>query len=449
MSLFELATGGDILKFGIIADDITGSNDTGVQFARSGLRTSVLMSEQNDFQSEVDVLVIDTDSRGLSKEDAYQRLQKASEYLKKRNPNVVYKKIDSTLRGNIGIELEAVLECFTPDFIIVAPGYPKNDRTVENGRLFIKGKPLHESEFAHDPKNPIKDSYIPDILKEGTNRRIEVITSEDIHKGIGYIHEKMKQYYEQKVAYLVFDSQNEYELQKIVKYVNASKYQVVWSGSAGLANYLTENPNSYNQTNNLVLSETTKPILIVVGSVNKNSRIQLNNVLDDQEVVGIKLHSHLVVSDEATLEAEKTRVLVEVGKAVKQNANMVLYSTGNKEEILQAVLIGEGFGLSPQMVSEKISEVLGELTAEIISRHGIERLFLTGGDTAKKVCDSMGIVEFELIEEIEIGIPVGKLVHDKEILAITKAGGFGSENSIIDSLKFLKGENVKCAQLLE
>lgn len=259
----------------------------------------------------------------------------------------------------------------------------------------------------------------------------------------------MKQCYEQKVAYLVFDSQNEYELQKIVKFVNASKYQVVWSGSAGLANYLTESPNSYNQTNNLALSETTKPILIVVGSVNKNSRIQLNNVLADQEVVGIKLYSHLVVSDEATLEAEKTRVLVEVEQAVKQNANMVLYSTGNKEEILQAVLIGEGFGLSPQMVSEKISEVLGELTAEIISRHGIERLFLTGGDTAKKVCDSMGIVEFELLEEIEIGIPVGKLVHDKEILAITKAGGFGSEYSIIDSLKFLKGENIKCAQLLE
>lgn len=441
-------TGGEIVRVGIIADDLTGANDTGVQFARKGLHTSVLMSENDAIQSDLDVLVIDTDSRDLAPNDAYIRVKSACEFIKKLNPEIIYKKLDSTMRGNIATELDAVFDTFKPDFVIIAPGYPKNNRIVENGVIYIHEKPLHETEFAYDPKSPITDSHIVEILKKETKHKIEIISKDDIELGADFIVQKLAVYHKNETPYLVFDSVSEDDLAKIVNVVQATDYQVVWSGSAGLANYVLNDDIARSNEVNKALPKSDHPVLMVIGSVNKNSRTQLEIVLSEAGVKGVMLHSHQVIGDQTSSEKEIARVIHEVEKAIKNKEHIVLYSSGNQEEIKLANKMGESLSLTPKMVSEKISEVLGELTAKILKDYEIERLFLTGGDTAKKVCAAMGIVELKLMEEVEIGIPIGTLVHEREIVTITKAGGFGSEQSLIKSLEILKGDTIKCAQSL-
>jgi uncharacterized protein YgbK (DUF1537 family) len=351
------------------------------------------------------------------------------------------------MRGNIASELEAVYDSLSPDFIIVAPGYPKNNRKIENGIISIHGKPLHETEFANDPISPIAESNVVEILKQRSQNKVGLITSCDLERGITFISEKMKAFQETGISHLVFDSTTEEELQKIVQYVSSLNYKVVWCGSAGLANYLIDGRDSYTVAKEN-LPKSDRPVLMVIGSVNKNSRIQLEHVLADEKAMGIMLHSHLVLGDQETVQEEISRVLHEVDEAVNQNAHIVLYSAGNPEEVELARKIGESNGLSPKMVSERISEVLGNVTAEIIKKHEVDRLFLTGGDTAKKVCNSLGIGEFKLMDEVETGIPIGTLVYKKGIITITKAGGFGSEHSLVQSLNILRGDNVTCAQSL-
>ena len=64
-------------KLLIIADDITGALDTGVQFAQIGASVKVFVYERGNssyFEQEVDVLVFDTETRHEKRDEAYKIL---------------------------------------------------------------------------------------------------------------------------------------------------------------------------------------------------------------------------------------------------------------------------------------------------------------------------------------------------------------------------------------
>ncbi|WP_031500367.1 four-carbon acid sugar kinase family protein [Bryobacter aggregatus] len=139
-----------------IADDLTGALETGAKFAARGISAEV--STDPRAKRSRDLLVIDTESRHLSPTDAAARVRAA---LKGRtSPRLFFKKTDSTLRGNIAAELEALAG--TP--LIYAPAYPALGRTVRNGQLLVDGVPVHLSSFAKDPLNPIQSSDIRTLL---------------------------------------------------------------------------------------------------------------------------------------------------------------------------------------------------------------------------------------------------------------------------------------------
>lgn len=426
------------MKVAIIADDLTGANDTGVQFAKRGLRTSVLMQKEARVSSVLDVLIIDTDSRSLSTTKAYESVHAAADILKSDSFDIIYKKVDSTMRGNIGSELDAIYDVFQPDILVLAPGYPENNRCVKNGKLYIGDVLLQETNFTNDPNNPMSDSYVPSILKSGTDREIALITMEDIDKGSEHVRRKVIQIKEVGIPYLLFDTRKDKDLEFIVSCIVQTKLNVVWSGSAGLADHLIE--HTKQNTGTFVPPRTKGPVLMVVGSVNERSRIQLGKILDLEEVMGIELQSQFAVKTDQLLQEEMNRVLNLVDEAIQKKLHIVLYSSGNPKAIELAIKCGHNNALTPQMVSNRISKVLGEITKEVIQKYGISRLFLTGGDTAKRVCDSMGIAEFRLIDEVEMGVPLGVLLYEREIITITKAGGFGSEEVLLKSLKILRGE---------
>ena len=112
-------------RFGIIADDLTGAMDTGVGFAKIGLDTIVSFGDR--IRQPATVVVVSTDSRADDPETAYRKARReASKF-----PGLyVYKKIDSTLRGNIGTELRALMDTLGIERSVVCPAFPANKRTV-------------------------------------------------------------------------------------------------------------------------------------------------------------------------------------------------------------------------------------------------------------------------------------------------------------------------------
>jgi len=157
-----------MIRAAVLADDATGALEIGALFAKAGVAASVnLDPERKAFGAEA--LVVDTETRHLPPDAARQRLVKAT-----RRFRVVhlYKKTDSTLRGNIGAELDALLQAYPSKMVLYVPAYPSLGRTVVDGVLLVDGCPVAQTEFAADPENPVRESHIPTLLEQQTSRPI-------------------------------------------------------------------------------------------------------------------------------------------------------------------------------------------------------------------------------------------------------------------------------------
>ena len=143
-----------------LADDLTGALEVGARFAGAGI-PSVVTTRWSD---DAPAVVIDTETRHLPANEAARVVH---EFVRQAaSARLVYKKTDSTLRGNIAAELDALLSAFPAEPLIYAPAYPAMGRTVRDGNLYVDGVPVSETEFARDRLNPVAQSHVPSLLAE-------------------------------------------------------------------------------------------------------------------------------------------------------------------------------------------------------------------------------------------------------------------------------------------
>lgn len=148
----------------VLADDLTGALEAGVLLEGGVVALHAAPATE--------AAVIDTESRHLEPGEARRRV---AGWIEQIPAELIYKKTDSTLRGNIGAELSAL----PPGAIHYAPAYPRLGRTVRGGRLFVGGRPVEETPFASDPLDPVCDGRVREVLaRQGAP--LERIT---IHEG--------------------------------------------------------------------------------------------------------------------------------------------------------------------------------------------------------------------------------------------------------------------------
>ena len=167
----------------IIADDFTGSNDAGVQLVNKGFTVDVVFdwkSNQllNTNDGDDKVVVINTESRAISRHEAQERIKQI--ILNNVHLSPIYKKIDSTMRGNIGCEIETLLATTQVKFALVIPAFPNMNRITKHGKCYVDGKELIHTEFATDPKTPICSSNIKTIIEQQTDYPCEEINLNEV-----------------------------------------------------------------------------------------------------------------------------------------------------------------------------------------------------------------------------------------------------------------------------
>lgn len=167
-----------------IADDLTGALEVGAKFAAHGLPATVSTDIPAKLEHRCRALILDLETRHLAAEEAAACSRHVAVLARKSGVQLVYKKTDSTLRGNIGAELRALAHIFPEQPITYVPAYPDLGRTVRDGRLYVHGKPVHETDFAKDPSSPVRSCEIRSILGDvkalivdaECNRDIELAT---------------------------------------------------------------------------------------------------------------------------------------------------------------------------------------------------------------------------------------------------------------------------------
>ena len=141
----------------VLADDFSGAAEIGGIGHRYGLRTEVQLSL--DLNTAADLVVLDTNTRSLSEDEATKKIFDTGTALKKWNkPFYLFKKIDSVMRGHLIPELNALQDCFNFNRILLMPANPGRGRKIIDGEYLINDVRLHETVFASDPDFPVVSS---------------------------------------------------------------------------------------------------------------------------------------------------------------------------------------------------------------------------------------------------------------------------------------------------
>lgn len=380
------------MRFAIVADDLTGAADSGVQLVRAGYRTAVVFRGESA-PEDLDAAVLDTDSRSLPAEEARERVLSAGEAL--ATAGIAYKKIDSTLRGGIVAELRAALEASGREKGVVAPAFPDAGRTTLGGVQLLHGEPVHETELSRDPRNPVSESHLPTLLRDlgpVENLRTEALSQPSVREALA------------RAGWLVADAASNGDLDSLARAV-PDPGEVLWAGSAGLAAALGRLfPGSRKEPPSR--PSGAKRVLLVVGSASGVSRKQLRRVSKSAKLVEL--------SPEAPSEASEA---LGAGRNVALHAPEA--STGD-----------------PESVVEGLSEVVFRLSEEGL----FDALVLTGGETAVRVSKRLGASGILLADELEPGVPVGVLSGSRPYPVVTKAGAFGGPDALLDALRTLSDE---------
>ncbi|MBD3323149.1 hypothetical protein GF339_01110 [candidate division KSB3 bacterium] len=420
----------------IIADDLTGATDTGVQFSKQGYNTHlVIVSETGQWavpaREDIDVLVIDTETREIDAPAARTRIRQVLGKLQVAADDVLYKKVDSTLRGNIGVELDECLRNLQVDLCIFTSSFPQNARITVGGYLIVDDQPLGLSEYYQGDLAPEDASFVPTLLQHDVQYAIAQIELRDVIRGRQAIAEKIRSTAHTAEKILVADAINEGQLHELLVSSFDVDRAMLYSGSAGLANALSDLYHGVKHAPNAALRSQDaagEPVLVVSGSRRTIVQRQIEYLKQTIDVVEVNLDVERLVTQREEMVARYADTAIQ---GFRQGQHVVLHPDPayHHEQSIQTLL--SRHGLRFRELELAIREFLGVLVANILDTHFVKNIILTGGDTAIGVCSCLQITHLNIIEELLPGIPlcVAKFHETRELNIVTKAGGFGEQKT--------------------
>jgi uncharacterized protein YgbK (DUF1537 family) len=417
----------------LIADDLTGGADAGAQFAKRGLRT-LLISLKDDAKIDFskyhdrDVLVVNTDSRGLPPEKAFSLISSLLKGYDEGLFPIIYKKIDSTLRGNIGYEIDAILKETSSSMCFTAPSYPEQNRTLVGGIMMVGSRPLALTEVVRDTASPVKESHVSKLLQHQSRNNVGVIDLTYVASSSGRLKKSVDEERKKGNKIIIFDAVSRQDLTNIVEAAFCIDRKPLFVGSAGLAEEVAKklSPSRIRSSQPPDRAgKSFKHIVIISGSTSTVTQQQLNRALE-RNIPAFQLNKPLVTSDDPEAQKKRKELSKKIANSLSEKHVMIRTTS----EILST---DDSTGLPIHL---KITKILASIALLAMEESKVDVhdlvLILTGGDTAQSVINILGAEGVEIEGELLEGIVKGHLIGGEwgGLTVITKAGGFGKEDAL-------------------
>lgn len=421
-------------RYAVIADDLTGAGDTGVQFSKAGLPTRILMRNwrESDLES-ARVVVAQTDSRAMSPDDAYQAVKAAAERLAAAGVEPLYKKVDSTLRGQIGSEMDAMMDVWDIPLALLCPAFPANGRTLVGGYLLVGGALVSRTPIGVDPVTPVRESHIPTLLAGQSRRKVYGVSSRDLEQGGEHLAALLSSF--KGGGIVVADATGDADLALLAEALHKAEPRALYVGSAGLAQPLAARLSR--------VSSRHRPVLAVVGSVNPVTRGQLKLLQQDGAGLFLVTAAELLAGDDEW-QAILERRSAELAALLKNGRDTAVATPGNREEVESLLALGREKGLESRVLTARIAARTTRVAyraLELLGTKGaVEGVIMTGGDIAQAMLEHFGATGISLLSEVSPGIPMGTMECGGVcgIKIITKAGGFGAPDALVKAAALLR-----------
>ena len=431
---------------GAVADDLTGATTTGVLLARSKAQTAVFFNEEAAEKAkgadELDAILVSSNSRPLPADEAYEKVKSATLALKRMGVKYFSKRIDTTLRGGVGVEINAMLDQIGEDAVaVVVPAMPQSRRILVGGYSVIDGVALINTPVAKDVRTPVKENYIPRLLAGQTRRQVGLVTLDKVLAGKEAVEKALVEKRGEGCEVIVVDGITLEDVETIAKACIALKWNVVAVDPGPFTAKLAyergligvEEPNIPETAD-----EEGKTVLIAAGSATPVTKKQMEVLCEDERHVRISVEPIPLINggDEAVAEAERA---VELAKEMLQEGSQpraILFETALHGELLNLDEEDKKRGYASGMSANRINAGLGTIITKLMERIGRDRvagLYTTGGDTMVNVCYQLGVECIQVMDYVIPQADVGRLVGSYDGLPVVGKGGLtGNDHTACD-----------------
>lgn len=406
-----------MVKLLIIADDVTGAFDTGVQFAARGAVTSVVTDPAYDFRSvgeTAEVLVMVAETRHLQPQESYEIVYHTVRRALQAGVTYIYKKTDSALRGNVGSELTALMDAAGVEAIPFLPALPKLNRITRAGIHYIDGVPVAQTVFGQDPFEPVVDSAVADILARQT--AVPVV-----------VHPRQNKNGISSPGIQIFDAETDEDLTHIGEDLGLEQLRFC-AGCAGFAAVLADMLNLKGEAPKLPKLE--KALFIACGSVNPVTIRQMK-VAQEQGFPHVNLNP-VQTLEPSWAESEPARDCIRQWLAQASAEKRFILDVNDLEGSEDTDNYAREQGLTLEQLRVLISNNLAALVKQMLDGGLRATLLCTGGDTLLALMRAVGISELTPICEMATGVVLTEFVYNKKTYyIISKSGGFGDEDVFV------------------
>ncbi len=421
----------------IIADDLTGGADTGVKFAKRGLKT-LLLSFGADGSApfadhatqEPDLLVVNTISRGLSPVKAAETISKLLKSFAPEEFPILYKKIDSTLRGNVGAEIDAILRETSLPLCFLAPSYPEQNRILKAGIMMVGEKPIALTEAAADAASPVRESNVVNLLARQTSLPVGRIDWTDVASGTEALRRAVEKERKAGRRIIVFDAVSRRDLAVIADVAFAMERMPLLAGSAGLAGEIAKRLVS-NEVSLVpegpAAGRTFRHLFIVSGSASAVARLQSAR-LEEAGLAVFELPRSFLDENGGGAADERQQFAGRIGIAL--TCGSVIFRTITER---LSVAGDDNIPLHQRITGLLADVAVAALEAAQVNAHDDLALILTGGDTALAVLQRLDLTGLEIEGELPGGSVRGRLRGGRwdGLAVVTKAGAFGEDDTLV------------------
>ncbi len=414
----------------IVADDLSGAADCAIAFAAAGLKTVVsLDANASDAHADATIIAADTDTRRLTPSEAGTRTTSAWQALSTPGRRL-YKKIDSTLRGNWTAEVAALARLAGP--AIVAPAFPATGRTVRNGRVIVRGVPLEETD-TWKLEHAGRDAQLR-VMLETVGLRVAHVSLHALRAAPQDVATMIVSAAASAngTDAIIVDAETSDDLAALARVTASIGEPFFWVGSGGLARELATLPDLFdeNTARNAIhsIEPTQGPILTIVGSLSSISERQCAMLCAEALVC------EMIVPPAVLREGARHPEWKRWDERIAANVH-------NRQDAI--VRIGRDDAFDPAE-GAYLSGALAALIAPYFDQLG--GLIATGGETARAVLAAANVGCLELVHEIEAGIALGRPTGGRGPSIVTKAGAFGSAHALLGAYLHLRGANISIAR---
>lgn len=401
----------------IIADDVTGACDTGIKLLPQGRSVEVFIDSDSfdPTSTGADVVAIATNTRAASPREAGDKLLRLFEGKEGADFGILYKKVDSLLRGNTGYELEVMLPLLGCDAAVLAPSLPENGRRMDKGLIY--------ADLADGSQDIIPAA---DRVHATTSLPTKLIPLKIVRSGADLLSRALEEQVAKGAKILLVDAWDQTDLATIAQAASSCRAKLLLAGSAGLAASLYRGSGPVPPRRAAVHRENNT-VLAVIGSVSPSTV---------QQIQELKRNgcADFCILDTPMLQTDREQAMLD---GLRQT--LLLSRTGirvlTSERTVQNAAIPTRYNNS----RPDITRVFAELAALTVEQTPVNALLLSGGDIAEAFFTRMGVRKLTLMEEVLPGLVAVRFMTGtgKALIGVTKSGSFGTERSLVDIIDYL------------